>query len=73
MDLAIGNRLLYGPFDRATSAAKSRTLAIESEYFTDDVAAGDIDHDGVTDLVALIHDRNEDDMHDPDCKHRRAV
>jgi hypothetical protein len=73
LDLATGNRLLYGPFDRTTGAAKSRTLALESEYFTDDVAAGDVDHDGITDLVALIHDRNEDDMHDPDYKHRRAV
>lgn len=72
-DLATGNRLLYGPFDRTTGAASSHTLAFEAEYFTDDVAAGDIDQDGITDLVALIHDRNNDDMHDPDYKHRRAV
>ncbi|MEW2609254.1 VCBS repeat-containing protein [Streptomyces sp. NPDC047880] len=73
LDLATGNRLLYGPFDRTTGAAKSQTLAIEPAYFTDDVAAGDVDHDGITDLVALIHDRSDDDMHDPDYKHRRAV
>ncbi|WP_078955855.1 FG-GAP-like repeat-containing protein [Streptomyces sp. NRRL B-1140] len=73
LDLATGNRLLYGPFDRTKGAAKSQTLALESEYFTDDVAAGDVDHDGITDLVALIHDRSDDDMHDPDYKHRRAV
>ncbi|MFI8193871.1 FG-GAP-like repeat-containing protein [Streptomyces sp. NPDC085946] len=73
LDLATGNRLLYGPFDRTTGAASSRTLALEAEYATNDVAAGDIDHDGITDLVALIHDRSDDDMHDPDYKHRRAV
>ncbi|MFD5227454.1 FG-GAP repeat protein [Streptomyces qaidamensis] len=65
LDLATGNRLLYGPFDRTTGAAKSRTLAIEPEYFTDDVAAGDIDHDGITDLVALIDDRNEEHQERP--------
>lgn len=73
LDLATGNRLLYGPFDRTTGAAKSQTLAIEPAYVTDDVAAGDVDHDGVTDLVALIHDVSDDDMHDPDYRHRRAV
>ncbi|MET9757952.1 VCBS repeat-containing protein [Streptomyces sp. NPDC006372] len=74
LDLATGNRLLSGPFDRTTGAAKSRTLAFEAaEYFTDDVASGDVDHDGITDLVALIHDYSDDDMHDPDYKHRRAV
>jgi hypothetical protein len=73
LDLATGNRLLAGPFDRTTGAAKSQTLALEAEYATDDVAAGDVDHDGITDLVALIHDRSDDDLHDPDAKHRRAV
>ncbi|MFI6374937.1 FG-GAP-like repeat-containing protein [Streptomyces sp. NPDC050546] len=73
LDLATGNRLLSGPFDRTTGAAKSRTLALEAEYVTDDVAAGDVDHDGITDLVALIHDRSDDDTHDPDAKQRRAV
>ncbi|MER5832143.1 VCBS repeat-containing protein [Streptomyces sp. NPDC002130] len=73
LDLATGNRLLSGPFDRTTGAAKSRTLAIEPAYVTDDVAAGDVDHDGITDLVALIHDVSDDDMHDPDYRHRRAV
>ncbi|MEU6687954.1 FG-GAP and VCBS repeat-containing protein [Streptomyces sp. NPDC046832] len=73
LDLATGGRLLYGPFDRTTGAARSRTLALEAEYFTDDVAAGDVDHDGITDLVALIHDRSDDGMHDPDHKHRREV
>ncbi|MFB7930727.1 FG-GAP repeat protein [Streptomyces sp. NPDC056039] len=73
LDLATGNRLLSGPFDRTTGAASSRTLALEPAYVTDDVAAGDVDHDGVTDLVALIHDVSDDDMHDPDYRHRRAV
>ncbi|MEU9568413.1 VCBS repeat-containing protein [Streptomyces massasporeus] len=73
LDLATGNRLLSGPFDRTTGAAKSRTLAIEPAYVTNDVAAGDVDHDGITDLVALIHDVSDDDMHDPDYRHRRAV
>ncbi|MFJ8465169.1 VCBS repeat-containing protein [Streptomyces swartbergensis] len=73
LDLATGNRLLYGPFDRTSGAASSRTLAFEAEYFTDDVAAGDVDHDGITDLVALIHDHSDDDTHDPDAKNRRAV
>lgn len=73
LDLATGNRLLYGPFDRTTGAASGRKLALEADYLTDDVAAGDIDHDGITDLVGLIHDRSDDDLHDPDAKHRRAV
>lgn len=73
LDLATGNRLLYGPFDRTTGAASSHRLALEAEYATDDVAAGDVDHDGITDLVALIHDHSDDDLHDPDAKHRRVV
>ncbi|MCF0079068.1 FG-GAP-like repeat-containing protein [Streptomyces lomondensis] len=73
LDLATGNRLLHGPFDRTSGAASSRTLAFEAEYVTDDVAAGDIDRDGITDLVGLLHDRGDDDLHDPDAKHRRAV
>ncbi|WP_037666739.1 FG-GAP-like repeat-containing protein, partial [Streptomyces afghaniensis] len=63
LDLATGNRLLYGPFDRTTGAASSHRLALEAEYATDDVAAGDVDHDGITDLVALIHDHSDDDLH----------
>ncbi|MEU4488315.1 VCBS repeat-containing protein [Streptomyces purpurascens] len=73
LDLATGNRLLSGPFNRTTGAASSRTLALEPAYVADDVAAGDVDHDGITDLVALIHDDSDDDMHDPDYKHRRAL
>ncbi|MFI7136418.1 hypothetical protein ACIBQ5_01200 [Streptomyces massasporeus] len=73
LDLATGSRLLSGPFDRTTGAAKSRTLAIEPAYVTNDVAAGDVDHDAITDLVALIHDVSDDDMRDLDDRHRRAV
>jgi hypothetical protein len=73
LDLATGDRILYGPFDRTTGAARTSGLALDSDYFTDDLAAADVDHDGITDLVGLIHDHSDDDTADPDAKHRRAV
>jgi hypothetical protein len=74
LDIATGERILYGPFDRTTGAAHTSGLALDSaEYFIDDVAAGDVDHDGITDLLGLIHDYSDDDTADPDAKHRRAV
>lgn len=60
LDVATANRLLTGPFTRTGGAARSADLSFDSDYATDDVAAGDVDHDGITDLVALIHDYDEE-------------
>ncbi|MEU5594450.1 VCBS repeat-containing protein [Streptomyces sp. NPDC020298] len=59
-DLATATRLLDGPFTRTAGAAQSRGLSFDLDYATDDIAAGDVDHDGITDLVALIHDYGEE-------------
>ncbi|MFF4492239.1 FG-GAP and VCBS repeat-containing protein [Streptomyces sp. NPDC001544] len=59
-DLATATRLLVGPFTRTAGAAHFAGLSFDSDYATDDLAAGDVDHDGITDLVALIHDYGED-------------
>ncbi|MFF4400321.1 FG-GAP and VCBS repeat-containing protein [Streptomyces sp. NPDC001480] len=60
LDVATATRLLVGPFSRTAGATHSAGLSFDSDYATDDLAAGDVDHDGVTDLVALIHDYGED-------------
>ncbi|MET8248108.1 VCBS repeat-containing protein [Streptomyces sp. NPDC005202] len=73
LDLATANRLLYGLFGRTTGAAHSGDLSLDSDYATDDVAAGDIDHDGITDLVGLIHDYGDEDSTDSEAIARRAV
>ncbi|WP_308298952.1 FG-GAP repeat protein [Streptomyces sp. GESEQ-35] len=73
LDLATPDRVLAGPFSRTTGAAGVTALKLDASYVTDDLAAGDVDHDGVTDLVALIHDPSDSDTHDPDAFNRRAV
>ncbi|MEU6552889.1 FG-GAP and VCBS repeat-containing protein [Streptomyces sp. NPDC046915] len=73
LDLATSTRLLEGPFTRTAGAARSAGLSFDSDYALDDLAAGDVDHDGVTDLVALIHDHSDDDSSDPDATAPRAV
>ncbi|MGQ4374720.1 FG-GAP-like repeat-containing protein [Streptomyces sp. SAS_267] len=65
-DVAADNHLLSGPFTRTAGAASIGKLAFDADYdidtppHTDDVATGDIDHDGITDLVALIHTPDEE-------------
>ncbi|MGP4010206.1 FG-GAP-like repeat-containing protein [Streptomyces sp. 4N124] len=73
LDIATPDRVLAGPFSRTTGAAGVTALQLDASYVTDDMAAGDVDHDGVTDLVALIHDPSDSDTHDPDAFNRRAV
>ncbi|GGN14867.1 FG-GAP-like repeat-containing protein [Streptomyces fuscichromogenes] len=60
LDVAMTTRLLKGPFTRTTGAAHSGGLSFDLDYATDDVAAGDVDHDGITDLVGLVHYDGED-------------
>ncbi|MGW2637431.1 FG-GAP repeat protein [Streptomyces sp. NPDC001348] len=60
LDLATDTRLLGGPFTRTAGAAHSGRVSFDLDYATDDIAAGDVDHDGITDLVGLIHYYGED-------------
>ncbi|MGW2518782.1 VCBS repeat-containing protein [Streptomyces sp. NPDC001617] len=66
LDVATDERLLTGPFTRTAGATGSTSLSFDLgtdpdiHYSTDDVAAGDVDHDGITDLVALIHTNDEE-------------
>ncbi|MFF3889007.1 VCBS repeat-containing protein [Streptomyces sp. NPDC001914] len=61
LDVAADNHLLTGPFTRTAGAAATGSLVLDTDddinnpYLIDDVAAGDVDHDGITDLVGLIH------------------
>ncbi|MFF4017845.1 FG-GAP and VCBS repeat-containing protein [Streptomyces sp. NPDC001843] len=59
-DVAAATRLLVGPFTRTAGADHSSDLFFDEDYGTDDIAAGDVDHDGITDLVALIYDFGEE-------------
>ncbi|MGW7252715.1 VCBS repeat-containing protein [Streptomyces sp. NPDC054834] len=66
LDLATATRLLDGPFTRTAGAAHSGAVSFDMDYATDDIAAGDVDHDGITDLVGLIHyygEDGEDELH----------
>ncbi|MFF4499834.1 FG-GAP and VCBS repeat-containing protein [Streptomyces sp. NPDC001401] len=73
LDIATGNRVLNGPSNRTTGAASSAGLRLDTEACaTTAVAAGDIDHDGVTDLVALVKDDTDADYSNPDLYHRRV-
>ncbi|MFF4689447.1 FG-GAP repeat protein [Streptomyces sp. NPDC001307] len=65
LDVATDNRLLTGPFTRTAGAAASADIAFDPSYedpgfVIDDVAAGDVDHDGITDLVGLVHTPTEE-------------
>ncbi|MFJ6833134.1 FG-GAP-like repeat-containing protein [Streptomyces sp. NPDC091209] len=66
LDVAADNHLLSGPFTRTSGAAATGTLTFDTDYETDnpyaidDVAAGDVDHDGITDLVGLVHTPDEE-------------
>ncbi|WP_369247323.1 VCBS repeat-containing protein [Streptomyces sp. R41] len=65
LDVATDNHLLTGPFTRTAGAAATADIAFDLSYedagFTiDDVAAGDVDHDGITDLVGLVHTPTEE-------------
>lgn len=65
LDLATATHLLDGPFTRTAGAAHSGRLLFDLDYATDDIAAGDVDHDGITDLVGLIHydgDEGDDEL-----------
>ncbi|WP_037628070.1 FG-GAP-like repeat-containing protein [Streptomyces aureus] len=61
LDVAADNHLLTGPFTRTAGAAATGSLVLDTDddinspYHIDDIAAGDVDHDGITDLVGLIH------------------
>ncbi|MFJ3304648.1 VCBS repeat-containing protein [Streptomyces sp. NPDC086549] len=65
LDVATDNHLLTGPFTRTAGAAASVDLAFDlsnedAGFAIDDVAAGDVDHDGITDLVGIIHTYDEE-------------
>ncbi|MET7981392.1 MULTISPECIES: VCBS repeat-containing protein [unclassified Streptomyces] len=65
LDVATDNHLLTGPFTRTAGAAATADIAFdlgqeEGGFAIDDVAAGDVDHDGITDLVGLVHGTTEE-------------
>ncbi|MFI0964030.1 FG-GAP-like repeat-containing protein [Streptomyces sp. NPDC021080] len=64
-DVATENHVLTGPFTRTAGAAATADLALghsddDMGTIIDDVAAGDVDHDGITDLVGLVHTYDEE-------------
>lgn len=74
LDVATAHSLLAGPFDRTTGAAAVSELSLDPvDYRTNALAAGDIDHDGITDLVALNVDNTSDDYSNADMYHRRVL
>ncbi|MDN0200973.1 FG-GAP-like repeat-containing protein [Streptomyces sp. S.PNR 29] len=74
LDLATPSSLLTGPFDRTTGAASAAPLRVDTvDYATNTLAAGDVDGDGITDLVALNIDSTDDDYSNPDQYHRRVL
>ncbi|MDN3022937.1 FG-GAP repeat protein [Streptomyces sp. S.PB5] len=73
-DVATPGSLLTGPFSRTTGAAAVSALSLDPvDYRTNALAAGDIDHDGIADLVALNVDNTSDDHSNADSYHRRVV
>ncbi|MEU9136003.1 FG-GAP-like repeat-containing protein [Streptomyces sp. NPDC048404] len=66
LDVAADNHLLTGPFTRTAGAAATGSLVLDTDddiyspYHIDGLAAGDVDHDGITDLVGLIHTPTEE-------------
>lgn len=57
LDLATADRLRYGPFGRTTGAARSGPL-VALDIRVHAMAAGDVDGDGITDLVVSAGPRD---------------
>ncbi|MEO3978620.1 FG-GAP and VCBS repeat-containing protein [Streptomyces sp. CAU 1734] len=54
-------RVLSGPFGRDGSAARSSVVRDDDDHIVQDLAAGDVNGDGRTDLAALRHQGDEYD------------